>query len=391
MRKRDFLFSASGRVGLFAFVFLLWVLPLGATNPGDLFKSNSGRMYLAERILGEGFFSTVWQVQDLQTGERFAAKFFVKAKLQLSVLNTYEHVHRWQVSGRLRSLLKVYSPERFYSSDGEEHPIVRSELAVTNVERSEAEYFSLAGARSDEDLANRMNRAMALLHRVIGGVREMKELALNHHDLNPRNLLWTEDSFKIGDLDSIQEHGVAPKSFAWELYSAPLEYGARGFNYSDDNLSDLHQFANTLYKLLFGKYRLQEILEANSEFKSISELRAHLRSISRAQVDSNTSNRLLGLRDRFFNFNEINGTPLMAAVDTVFLFLEAALKLDPNARGEALMNLRFMEGFEFHPAPIPRRQSNSPNSLAWGCATALSIGFVGFLAFQAFARPKVAY
>ena len=196
---------------------------LGAVEKGDIFKSSVGGRYILEERLGRGYFGTVWQVQNLDNKQRFAAKFFKKQKLKKKTLKTYSKIAFLQEVGHLPHLLRVYRPETFQleaSRSEDELPVVRTELAMASLENLESE-LRLEKAKTDWGRLERINDAWELLQSVLSGILEMKRLELNHHDLNPRNILYVKRQFKIGDLDEVRDHGVRPNVAAWEGGNAP--------------------------------------------------------------------------------------------------------------------------------------------------------------------------
>lgn len=359
----------------------VYPLALGAVEPGDLVTSSSRHQYIVERRLGSGFFSQVWQVRDIRSGRRFAAKFFDKSKLKRRVLRTYERISELQARGWLNGLLRVYPPETFYFEVASEEPapVVRSELAESNVEKLEVEDFLLEKAVDDSDLLVRIRRASDLVHQVLRGIQEMKDSGINHHDLNPRNILLSHGTFKIGDLDSIEPHGVRPAGAAWELFSAPIQYGLRGFSYSDKNLSDVYQLASTVYRLMLGHYRLQEILRDFPHTQDIQGLREFLQSHPTALLDEQTAQNLDRVRFRIMdNVPAARQEPYFSQIHELFDFLIAALKLDLLDRAYALSHLPIMREFNLGPqdwtTPPPVKRMGAGRAIMMGCAGLLVFG-----------------
>jgi len=332
-------------------VFLLVCPTLLGAEVGDTYRSDTSHTYILQKKFGGGHFGSVFQVRNLSTQEKHAAKFFVPEILEQSVLDTYSRISELQDQGRLTHLIRVYRPEVFApieaAQPGKVH-VVRTEIGQGNLEKYETISFSLRHAKNAAARISCMVRAHDVMEDVLAGIVELKSAGLNHHDLNPRNILWTGGSYyKIADLDEVLPHGRRPRYNAFEARVAPLAYTLENYHFNDDNISDVHQLAQTLYKLLFGEYRLDLILKRQGVHSDVHSLRSELNQLrSLASFDADLGDDLDCFLGRYFaNLSSVTDAERTAIVE-VFAFLHAALRMDYELRADALSRLPFMREFK---------------------------------------------
>lgn len=331
-----------------AFFLFFLTSQIYAVGIGDIYKSDLGATYEVEQYLGQGAFGTVWEIRDLKTQEHFAGKFFSNRTPKTSTLDAYGRIADLQAKGLLNNILRVYTPEVFSLTKSKKGDTVvaRSELAKSNVETLQKKNFLITNQVLELERAERVLHAYQLMHSVLRGILELKKAGLNHHDLNPRNILAMNTGYKIGDLDEVRDHGVAPRNKGWEDQSGPLEYDLPDFDYEDDNTSDMHQLGNALYTLLFGESRLQHLLNVNPQYQNVVQMRAALNTLkSLREFDVALSEEINEVKFKLFP-NNFYGRSRALNLEQVFEFLEASLKLDFEHRVDALARLPFLKDFK---------------------------------------------
>lgn len=330
--------------------------PARAVEVGEIFVSDSGETYSIEKRLGQGHFGSAWVVENPLTNERFAAKFFVTRRLKKITIETYKMIAKLQSEGKLKYLVQVHVPEKFAPVSAKQRhnsTVVRLALAQNNLEHLATTHFDLATASTLPAKLKRLRFAHRVMTDVLGGLLELRSLRLNHHDLNPRNILWTKDGARISDLDEIRKDGVRPSLAAHESHSSPLEYNNPDHPYDDAGTSDMHQIGNTLYRLLFGVYRMDE---TQSSYKAwckddVWVLRRLLFQEGTEFLQKLDALFIRNLQARFDR--EFPDSRSLPSNDKKMLaemlgFLSASMRYDYDYRGDALSRLEILKPFKFH-------------------------------------------
>jgi len=328
---------------------LWWILPAAfwliqtvfAVEVGEVYQADGDQKFEIIEKLGQGSFGEVWKVKDPQSKRIYAVKFFSKGELDPRVAQIYRDIADLQNQGELSGLIRVFAPQDLWlNAKGERQPVtvVRFEIASSNLEARQQIQYSFLGTTSTDALVKKIVRVRRLLDEGVGALQQLRKYKINHHDLNPRNILQvTTDTFKFGDLDGIRPYGEPPPEQAWEGYLAPIEYSAVAYGYEDENLSDAFQFANTIYKLIFENYPLA-LLQSAANVDDIWKLRRQLAGYEQARkgydtfVKSSLAARKREILAKLGSGREDARQDLLH----IFDFLERALKIDVQERAQAL-------------------------------------------------------
>jgi serine/threonine protein kinase len=133
------------------FFFILIQITSYALEVGNIIHSDSAS-YLAIKELGKGDFGEVWMIEDVESHERYALKFFFNSPSQ-STLNTYDLIPHLQSLEQLPHVLKTYAREYYtiFDTQGTEQiEGIRFQAAISNVEKLYEDHFSLINTFNTE-------------------------------------------------------------------------------------------------------------------------------------------------------------------------------------------------------------------------------------------------